>query len=245
MSIDASSNSAGVSLSERSPSVPLGQALALWSLGWSVGGIVFGGVIYALSSTENGTGTLTLTAMAVASWTCLLVALWTACRMQAVDFRTLFGLSFRWIDLIGIPVGVLAQVIVVPVIYLPLRAIWPSTFDSSALEETAKDLVDSAGGWKTVLLVLVVVVGAPLVEELVYRGLLQRSASARLGPVGGLFAASIFFGLIHLRPVELPGLAVAGLVFGIMLLRTGRLGASIITHASFNATGIFALLLFN
>ena len=68
MSIDASSNSAGVSLSERSPSVPLGQALALWSLGWSVGGIVFGGVIYALSSTEHGTGTLTLTAMAVASW---------------------------------------------------------------------------------------------------------------------------------------------------------------------------------
>ena len=117
--------------------------------------------------------------------------------------------------------------------------------ESSALEETAKELVDSAGGWKTVLLVLVVVVGAPLVEELVYRGLLQRSASARLGAVGGLFAASIFFGLIHLRPVELPGLAVAGLVFGIMLLRTGRLGASIITHASFNATGIFALLLFN
>ena len=162
-----------MSLSERSPSVPLGQALALWSLGWSVGGIVFGGVIYALSSTEDGTGTLTLTAMAVASWTCLLVALWTACRMQAVDFRTLFGLLFRWIDLIGIPVGVLAQVIVVPVIYLPLRAIWPSTFESSALEETAKELVDSAGGWKTVLLVLVVVVGAPLVEELVYRGLLQ------------------------------------------------------------------------
>lgn len=182
--------------------------------------------------------------MAVASWTCLLVALWTACRMQAVDFRTMFGLSFRWIDLIGIPAGVLTQMILVPVIYVPLRAIWPSTFDSSALEETAKDLVDSAGGWKTVLLVLVVVVGAPLVEELVYRGLLQRSASARFGPVVGLSAASIFFGLIHFRPVELPGLALAGVVFGFMLLRTGRLGASIITHATFNATGIFALLLF-
>ena len=161
--------------------------------------------------------------------------------MQAVDFRTLFGLSFRWIDLIGIPVGVLAQLIVVPVIYLPLRAIWPSTFDSSALEETAKILSIPPEAGRPYSLCSVVV-GAPLVEELVYRGLLQRSASASLVPLGAVYCVD-FFGLIHLRPVELPGLAVAGLVFGIMLLRTGRLGASIITHASFNATGSCALTL--
>ena len=114
--------------------------------------------------------------------------------------------------------------------------------DSSALEETAKDLVGPAGGWKTILLVLVVVVGAPLVEELVHRGLLQRSASARFGSLGGCLLVD-FFGLIH-SSGGVAGLAVAGLVFGIMLLRTAG-SASIITHASFNATGIFALLLFN
>ena len=90
---------------------------------------------------------------------------------------------------------------------------------------------------------LAYVLGAPLVEEMVYRGLLQRSAVAKFGPVGGLIAASVFFGAIHLRPVELPGLTVAGLVFGLMLLRTGRLGSAIATHAAFNATGVFALLL--
>jgi membrane protease YdiL (CAAX protease family) len=242
-SIGASSNSAGVSPSEPSASVPLGQALALWSLGWSVGGIVLGGLIYAIAPTEGGTGTVTLAVMAIASWTCLFGALWMASKLQNVRFRQLYPVQFRWSDLVGIPVGVAAQVILVPVVYLPLRAIWPETFDTSALEETAQELVDAAGGWKTVLLVVVVVIGAPIVEEFVYRGLLQRSATAKLGAVGGVVAASVFFGAIHLRPVELPGLTIAGLVFGLMLLRTGRLGSSIVTHAAFNATGIFALLM--
>lgn len=241
-SIGASSNSAGVSPSESSASVPLGQALALWSLGWSVGGIVLGGLIYAIAPTDGGTGTVTLAAMAVASWTCLVGALWMASKLQAVGFWRLYSVQFRWSDLVGIPVGVVAQVILVPLVYLPLRAIWPSTFDTSALEETAQELVDAAGGWRTVLLVVVVVIGAPVVEELVYRGLLQRSATAKWGTFGGLVAASVFFGVIHLRPVELPGLTIAGLVFGFMLLRTGRLGTPIVAHAAFNATGLFALL---
>ncbi len=165
-----------------------------------------------------------------------------ASKLQAVGFLRLYSVQFRWSDLVGIPVGIAAQVIFVPLVYLPLRAIWPSTFDTSALEETAQELVDAAGGWRTVLLVVVVVIGAPVVEELVYRGLLQRSATAKWGRFGGLVAASVFFGVIHLRPVELPGLTIAGLVFGFMLLRTGRLGTPIVAHAAFNATGLFALL---
>jgi membrane protease YdiL (CAAX protease family) len=242
-SIDASSNSAGVSPSESSATVPLGQALALWSLGWSIGGIVLGGAIYAVAPTDGGTGTVTLAVMAVTSWTCLIASLWAAGRLQRVGFRALVAFRIRWIDLVGIPVGVATQVVLVPLIYVPLRSIWPESFDNSALEETARELVDSAGGWRTVLLVLVVVVGAPVVEEMVYRGLLQRSATAKFGSIGGLIAASVFFGAIHLRPVELPGLTAAGLVFGYMLLRTGRLGSAIMTHAAFNATGVFALLL--
>lgn len=241
-STDAFSNLAGVSPSESSTSVPLGQALALWSLGWSVGGIVLGGLIYAISPNEGGTGTVALAAMAISSWSCLIAALWMASKLQNVRFSRLYQLNFRWTDLVGIPIGVGAQVILVPAVYVPLRAIWPDTFDTTALEETAQELVDAAGGWRTVLLVIVVVVGAPIVEELVYRGLLQQSAAAKLGSFGGLIAASIFFGAIHLRPVELPGLTIAGLVFGFMLLRTGRIGAPIVTHAAFNATGIVALL---
>jgi membrane protease YdiL (CAAX protease family) len=49
---------------------------------------------------------------------------------------------------------------------------------------------------------------------------------------------SIWFALMHPTPVEWPGLAVAGALFGAGLALTGRIGPSILTHAAFNATGL-------
>ena len=92
------------------------------------------------------------------------------------------------------------------------------------------------------LLVLIVVVGAPLVEELLYRGLLQRSIATVLGALPALMVTSLWFMIVHPSPVEYPGLLLAGLVFGGGVVVTGRLGASIVTHAAFNATGIGVVL---
>jgi membrane protease YdiL (CAAX protease family) len=144
----------------------------------------------------------------------------------------------RPIDLAGIPAGVATQLVGVPLLYWPLRQIWPDAFSQSDIDERAKELADKAGGATTVLLVLVVVVGAPLVEELVYRGLLQRALQSVVGGAGALVLGSMWFSLIHLSPVEYPGLLLAGLVFGAWLTFTGRIGGAILTHAAFNATGL-------
>ena len=98
----------------------------------------------------------------------------------------------------------------------------PTRSPDDKLSENAKDLVDRATGRSMVLLVLMVCVGAPIVEELAYRGLLRGSLANRLDrdrgqpvqPGSGVARASAFFALIHFRPVEYPGLFVAGLVFG-------------------------------
>ena len=82
-------------------------------------------------------------------------------------------------------------------------------------------------------------VGAPIVEELVYRGLLQRSfVGARSARCRRCWRGAAWFAIIHFRPVEYPGLFVAGLVFGMCAITTGRLGMSIVTHVAFNATGL-------
>ncbi len=106
------------------------------------------------------------------------------------------------------------------------------------MSETAEKLVDRASGPTIVLLVLMVCVGAPIVEELVYRGLLQGSFAARFNHIAAWVAASAWFALVHLRPVEYPGLFVFGLVAGACLLVTRRLGMSMATHVAFNATGV-------
>ena len=57
-----------------------------------------------------------------------------------------------------------------------------------------------------------VCVGAPIVEELVYRGLFQGSFAARFNHVAAWIAAAVWFAVIHFRPVEYPGLFAFGLV---------------------------------
>lgn len=154
------------------------------------------------------------------------------------DVASDLGIRARPIDAIGIAIGIVSQLVLVPLVYVPLRSIWPATFDDEALTETAEDLVDRAGGALLPLLVVLVVVGAPVVEEIVYRGLLQRPLLDRFPGFAVVLFTSAVFALIHFRPVEYPGLFAAGLVFGICAWRTGRLGSAIAAHVGFNLAGI-------
>ena len=153
-----------------------------------------------------------------------------------------YAAQLRPIDLVGVPLGVVTQLALIPLLYVPLQELWPDTFSDERLEERAQELADSAGGASVVVLVVIVVIGAPIVEELVYRGLLQRSLTAAIGPVLGLPVAAVWFALVHPSPIEYPGLALAGLVFGAGVIVTGRIGMSIVTHAAFNAAGLSLVL---
>lgn len=232
----------------RAATIRVGPAIATWAVGWGLGMVFLAPGILALLGVDGDDYTVPQLALATgAAWLVQLAALaFTSSHCgtgdPTRDFVEHYGLRFRPIDLVGIPVGVIAQVAIVPLVYVPLRAVWPDTFSKSELEERARELADKANGWTVVLLVIVVVVGAPLVEELVYRGLLQRSVSAALGVAPGLVIVSLWFALMHPTPIEWPGLAVAGAVFGAGLACTGRIGPGVLTHAAFNATGLILAL---
>jgi membrane protease YdiL (CAAX protease family) len=153
-------------------------------------------------------------------------------------FQNDYKVRTRWIDLAGLPLGIASQLVLVPAIYWPLQRVWPDTFSSDEIEQRARDLWDKAhGGW-IVVLVLVVALGAPIIEELVYRGLILQALQSRLNDWLALVIAAAWFALIHLQPVELPGLFAFALVLGICFQRTGRLGMSVFAHIAFNATGL-------
>lgn len=87
------------------------------------------------------------------------------------------------------------------------------------------------------------VILAPLLEELVFRGILQTSLLRLLGGRRwpALLLASAIFALTHGGVVTWHGLLplmVIGLVFGYVYERTGSLLAAILTHALFNAANI-------
>jgi membrane protease YdiL (CAAX protease family) len=119
-----------------------------------------------------------------------------------------------------------------------LQRIWPETFSVDKIEQPARDLWDRAhGGW-LVVLVVVVTLGAPIIEELVYRGLILQALQSRLNDWLALLISAIWFALIHLQPVQFFGLFAFALVLGICFQRTGRLGMSVMAHIGFNAAGL-------
>ena len=225
--------------------IDVGTAVVVWGISWVTGQLLFQ-LVASTSGDTSDDATLPISTLAVAvvaTWCAYLAGLWLASeRVGSQNFVADYGFRFELIDVVGIPIGMLSQLVLVPLVYLPLRAWWPDTFSDDRLEETARDLVDRADGAAIVVLVFVVVVGAPIVEELVYRGLLQGSFVARISELPALLAGASLFAIIHFRPVEYPGLFVAGLVFGMCAISTGRLGMSIVTHAAFNATGLLTVM---
>jgi hypothetical protein len=201
---------------------------------------ILGGAIAGASSAPSGEEPIwILAASALALWTPFIVMLVVLSRkLGSGHFWSDYSVRFRPIDALGIPLGVASQILLVSAVYWPLRKIFPSTFDAADVEERARDLYDRAhGGW-LVVLVLIVVVGAPIVEELVYRGFIQGTLRGTMNEGVALVVTAVWFTLIHLTPVEYPGLFAIALVLGFSYHFSRRIGLSIVTHMAFNATGL-------
>lgn len=87
-------------------------------------------------------------------------------------------------------------------------------------------------------------IGAPIAEEIFFRGLTQTTLQRYLGGVGGLVVTAVAFGFAHLpgNPIEaIPALVFFGAVVGTLYWRTGRLGPGIIAHITFNGITVVAL----
>lgn len=157
-------------------------------------------------------------------------------------FRDDFAFRFRLVDLLGVPIGVLCQLVLIEVLYLPLQKWFPASFSKTHVEKPARDLIDQAkGGW-LVAIVLVVCIGAPLVEELFYRGLIFRSLEGRLAAPLAIVLSALWFAGAHFEWIQLLGLFAFGVVLAVCAHTTRRLGMGVFAHMAFNATSVALLL---
>ncbi|MGH9275219.1 MAG: lysostaphin resistance A-like protein [Acidimicrobiales bacterium] len=138
--------------------------------------------------------------------------------------------------------GVLLQLVVLPLLYWPLLDLLDK--GTSDLEGPAREMTDRAdGAVGVVLLILIVGICAPIVEEIFYRGLFQQALRKRgLPPAAAIGINATVFGLSHGQLLQLPALVVFGVVAGILAHRSGRLGPAIAAHVAFNMVTVVALL---
>jgi membrane protease YdiL (CAAX protease family) len=82
---------------------------------------------------------------------------------------------------------------------------------------------------------LTVVGIAASTEELVFRGLFLPALRPKLGRAGALALTSLLFGAFHMEPFAVIYASIAGLLLGVLVIRTGSVLVSIAFHAAFNA----------
>jgi CAAX protease family protein len=85
--------------------------------------------------------------------------------------------------------------------------------------------------WVIVVLALVPAV----VEEFLFRGLIQRCFEKGLGPVRAIVLTGVLFGAFHVNPFNFVPLAVLGIYLGFVAYRADSVWASVAAHFFNNA----------
>lgn len=154
------------------------------------------------------------------------------------------GWKFRWSDLGWGPLTWL-----VAVVSQSLLAAAVLLFDvplSSNIESPGDFDADRA---YLIATLVAAIIAAPIVEEIVFRGLVLRGLLSRMGPVTAIGLQGVLFGVAHVDPARGAGnigltmvLSGVGVALGGAAYLTRRLGPAVIAHAIFNAV-VFTVVL--
>ena len=87
------------------------------------------------------------------------------------------------------------------------------------------------GVWGGILRIVII---APIVEELIFRGVIMSGFSRIYHPVFAIFFSALLFALFHLNPWQFPAAFALGLILGWIRIRTGSVLACMAGHAIHN-----------
>lgn len=165
-------------------------------------------------------------------------------RWGSGDPRRDVGFSPRWADLGWGPLIWIATILVqIAVATIVLVLDVPLANNTDDISDLASDRT------YTVAIVITAVVAAPLVEELVFRGIVLRSLLSVSRPAVAVAGQGILFGVAHVDPVRGVGniglamvLSAVGVSFGVAAYLLRRIGPTMVAHAIFNGVVMIILL---
>ena len=153
------------------------------------------------------------------------------------------GLIVRGTDWWGVFAGMGLQIAIALVTAPLLVWLWPDGPPSQGVA----DVAESSETLLEQLLVLVVVaVGAPIIEEIIFRGMLLSILRRSLSKWPAIVISALIFSAIHLVDPNaiavVPGLFLLGVALGWVALKRGDLSLAIAMHSGINLLAAVTLL---
>lgn len=119
----------------------------------------------------------------------------------------------------------------------------PKTGSAGAVKEAMFDIANTP--WLFALVFPSIAIGAPLAEEMIFRGQLFSALSqTRIGVAGATVLTAAMWSLLHVTEpwLSIGLIFVMGLIFGWMMWRFGSLWVTIVCHGFWN--GFYALIIY-
>jgi membrane protease YdiL (CAAX protease family) len=91
--------------------------------------------------------------------------------------------------------------------------------------------------------VLLGVIAAPLIEEMIFRGIFLRGFVARYGAARGVALGAALFAALHVDPLKLPGTLLIGLLFGWWFVQLHSIWPGVFGHALNNSIAVVGVFL--
>ena len=231
---------------ERPETIWTGGKVAILFLVWLMAAVP-PAIVAILVSGEDAEATLTsipflFATLLVQAIVTILTAVMLA-RAAGSRFGPSIGFRFEISDLVGILLGVALQ-IGVALILAPIALLT----DAEEADQAVGDLIGTGEGTTEItLIVLSVAVLAPLVEEILFRGVLVQWLLSKVSKVWVILISGVAFGLAHFLPEPsawLPsiGLVLVGIVLGWLAVRQQRIGMAVTTHAGVNLLAVLLIL---
>ena len=101
------------------------------------------------------------------------------------------------------------------------------------IKKAFMDLGEGTGIFSFLLMVVV----APILEELIFRGIILDGLLEKYSPLKSILISSILFGIVHLNPWQFVVAVILGVFSGWIYYKTKSLPFSIIIHATANFCG--------
>src|SRR5262245_4051184 len=102
------------------------------------------------------------------------------------------------------------------------------------------DALRPSGPFDALISILAIAVGPAVCEELLIRGVVLPAFWRHMPAAGALLWSAVVFGLIHLDAYRFAFTLLAGLVLGLLRIRTGSLVPSMSAHAVLNTITLVA-----
>ena len=98
------------------------------------------------------------------------------------------------------------------------------------------------GVWGGILRIVII---APIVEEVIFRGIIMSGFSRNYHPAVAIFFSALLFALFHLNPWQFAATFALGLILGYIRIRTDSVLACIAGHATHNGLVFLSVYYYN